>query len=277
MGSTASRPSLLAYLHFNSNQKRMEHGEPHHDQPSQDPPKSDATLGNCATKPYIIHPDEDNGADVNRQTIDDERAGQQIQRAQRGGQYTSQPELSSQTMGVSKTETAVTEVATKRLEKGHAPGLSAPLSIDPAEIPRGVHLIEAIFPNDEDWVIVDDDNNPVSQIARSDCQHKLRNESQDAPSLGRTPSGAAAGEPQPGSFLLYIKELALAGFLTGCPNTIAQAHRAQRLSLSSKHVGSGGVHQGGTESCEVGPSIHFRQSNNFLELRLTGGGRVCRP
>ena len=71
-------------------------------------------------------------------------------------------------MEASKTEAAVTEMATKRLEeKGHALGLSVPLPSDPAEIPRGVGLIEAISLNDEDWAIVDDDNNPVSRIARS--------------------------------------------------------------------------------------------------------------
>ena len=168
-------------------------------------------------------------------------------------------------MEASKTEAAVTEMATKRLEeKGHALGLSTPLSFDPAKIPHGIRLIEAIFPNNEDWVIVDDDNNLVSQIARSDCQHMLRNESQNAPLLGRTSSGAAAGEPHPRSFLLYIKELALAGFLTGCPNTIAQAHRAQHLSLSSKHVGSGGAHPRGTESCEVGPVFTFASQTTVL-------------
>jgi hypothetical protein len=245
-------------LHFNSNEKGTGYGEPHHDQPPQESPKSDTTLGICATKPHILHPDEDNDSAVNRQSIDDEGAGQQIQRAQRGREYTPQPELSSQPMGVSKTEAAVTEMATKRLEeKRHVLGLSAPLSFDPAEIPRVVRPIEAIFPNDEDWVIVDDGNNPVSQIAPSDCQHKLRNESQDAPSLGRTSSGAAAGEPRPKSFFLYIKELALASFLIGCTNTIAQAHRAQHPSLSSKHVDSGGVHPGGTKPCEVGPVFTF--------------------
>ena len=250
---------MFAYLHFNSNEKGTEHGEPHHDQPQQDSLKSDATLGTCATKPRILHTDEDNSSDVNRQTIVDEGAGQQFQRAQRGRQYTRQPELSNQQMGVSETEAVVTDMATKRLEeKGHALGLSASLSFDlAAEISRGVGLIESISPTDEDWVIVDDDNNPVRQIALFDCQRKLRNESQGAPPLGRTSSGAAAGEPQPRSFLLYIKELALANFLTGCPNTIAQARHAQHPSLSSKHVDSGGAHPGGTEPCEVGPVFTF--------------------
>ena len=168
MHYTASRPLLLAYLHFNRNKEGTEHSEPHYDQLLQDAPKSDATLRICDTDLHILHPDKDNGSDVNRQAIDDEGAGQQIQHTQHGGQYTCQPELSGQPMEASKTEAAVTEMATKRLEeKGHALGLSVPLPSDPAEIPRGVGLIEAISLNDEDWAIVDDDNNPVSRIARS--------------------------------------------------------------------------------------------------------------
>jgi len=62
---------------------------------------------------------------------------ERIQRDQRGGQYTRQPELSSQRMQVSKTEAAVIEIATKMLEeKGHALGLSSPLSFNPADPPE---------------------------------------------------------------------------------------------------------------------------------------------
>jgi hypothetical protein len=252
------RSSLLAHLHFNSEEKGLEHGETHH-HPPQDPPNNEATLETWAPKPHALHSDEDEDNDsesgvVNHQTSDDEGAGQQVQRAQHDGQHACQPEieLPSQWIEVSKAEAAVTKIATKRLEgKEHAPGLSTPLSFDAAEIPRAAGLIETISPIDEGCVLVEDDNNPVSQIALSNCQYKLRNESQGAP-LGRTSSGAAAGEPQSRSFLSYIKELALASFLTECPNTIAQAHRAQRPSLLSKHVASGGAHPGGTELCEVG-------------------------
>jgi hypothetical protein len=56
----------------------------------------------------------------------------------------------------------------------------------PPEI-RGIDLIEAIDEGwvtvtvamddgNEDWVKVGDDHNPVSQIALSNCQHKLRND-----------------------------------------------------------------------------------------------------
>jgi len=88
-----------------------------------------------------------------------------------------------------KTEAELTETATKRVkEQRHALGPSAPLSFDPAEI-RGIGLIEAIDEGwlavdevaaddgNEDWVIVGGDKNPVSQMALSNCQHKLRNES----------------------------------------------------------------------------------------------------
>ena len=267
MRQTNPRPSLLAYLHINSKEKGLEHGENHHDQPPQDSPDNEATLGTCAPKPHTPHSDDEDGGsesrDVNRQTIDDE-AGHQAQRAQHDGQHGCQLDrngLSSQWMDASKTQAAVTKMATKRLEeKEHALGLSAPLSFDfadPAEIPRGVSLIKAKSPLNEDWVLVDDDNNPVSQIALFNCQHKLRNESQSPPRLGRTSSGAAAGEQQPRSPLLYIKKFALAGLLTGCPNTIAQVHRAQHPSLSSKHVGSGRTHLGETEPCQVGVVFTF--------------------
>jgi len=163
-------------------------------------------------------------------------------------------------MEVSKTEAAVTEIPTKRLEeKGHALGLSSPLSFnpaDPAEIPRGVGLIEPIFPTDEDWVIVDDDN-PVSQIALSNCQHKLRNESQGAPLLARTSSGGATGEPQPQSFFLRMMELVLAGLLTGYPNTTAQAHRRTTPVVVLEARGLGRDDPGRTEPCEVGSVFTF--------------------
>jgi len=85
-------------------------------------------------------------------------------------------------MEAPKTEAELTEIATKRVkEQEHAPGLSAPLSIDPAEIRGG--LVGAIDEDSvaddggEDWVIVEGDKNPVSQMVLSNCQHKLRNES----------------------------------------------------------------------------------------------------
>jgi hypothetical protein len=169
-----ARPSLLAYLHFNSGEKGTEHSEAHHDQPPQDSPNNEATHRICAPKPQTLqslHLDEDNGSDVNRQTID-EGAGQQIQCPQHGGQYTRQRELSNQWTKVSKAEVAVTEMDAKRLEeKGHAKGLPAPQSFDSPETPRGIDLIdhEAITPIDEDWVVVVDDNNPVSKIALFNC------------------------------------------------------------------------------------------------------------
>jgi len=260
---TNPKPSLLAYLHINSKEKGLEHGENHHNQPPQDLPDNEATLGICSPKPHTLRSDDEDGGSarrvVNRQTIDDE-AGHQAHDGQHACQL-DRNGLSSQWLEVSKTEAAVTKMATKGLEeKEHALGLSAPLSFDladPAEIPRGVSLIKAISPLDEDWVLVDDDNNPVSQIALSDCQHKLRNDSQSPPRLGRTSSGAAVGKQQSRPSLLYIKVFALAGLLTGCPNTIAQAHRAQHPSLSSKHVGSGGKHPGETEPCQVGVVFTF--------------------
>lgn len=105
--------------------------------------------------------------------MDDEGVGRQIQRAQHGGQYTRQRELSSEWIEVSNTEGEVAEIATKRLEEqGHVKWLLAPLS---PETPRVVEdSVGTITPIGEDWV-VGDDNNPVSKIALSNCQQKLMN------------------------------------------------------------------------------------------------------
>jgi hypothetical protein len=109
--------------------------------------------------------------------------------------------------------------------------------------------------------------NPVSQLALSNCQHRLRDdEQQGAPLLGRTSSGAV-GEPRSRFFLYllsHIMEFApLASSPTRCPDPIVQAHRAQDPSLSSKHVGSGehvssgGTHPGGTDQGNVGELFTF--------------------
>ena len=266
--SMAPRPSLPTYLHPNSNNKRLRHGQPHHERPKQsDSPQNEATLGTWTSKPDVLHPNEDNGSesgDVNHQTINNE-ASQQIQR---DGQCTCQPEngLSRQWMEVSNTEAATTEIVTKVLEeKGDAIGLSAPLTFTtfpPAEIPRDAGIREAILPIDKDWVMVDDAVSLVSQLALSNCQHKLREEQQGAPLLGPTSCGAGAGEPQSRFSLLHIMECALAGSPTRCPDPIAQAHRAQHPSLS-KHVGSGGTHPGGTDQREVGELFTFATSQQI--------------
>jgi hypothetical protein len=243
----------------------LAHGQPHHEQPQQpDSPQNEATLGTRAPKPHILHPNEENGSengDVNRQTIDDEGAGQ---RARRDEQYPCQPQngLSTQWMEVQMAKASATEIATKMLEeKGDAIGLSASLSPTPAEISRGVGIKEASSPIDEDenWVIVESAINPVSQLALSNCQHKLRDEQQGAPPLGQTSSGAVAGEPRSRffNFLVHMMEVALASSPTRCPDPIAQAHRAQHPSLSSKHVGSGGTHPGGTDQRKVGALFTF--------------------
>jgi hypothetical protein len=156
-------------------------------------------------------------------------------------------------MEVSKTEAAVIEIATKRLEeKGQATGLAAVLSLNPSEIYLGVGFMEAISPIDEDWMVVDNAIDPVSQLAFSNYQYKLRAEPQDAPPLGRTSPGA--GEPRPRSFLLDIMDFTLASSPTRCTDPIVQAHpaAAQHLSLLSKHVGSGG-----TDQREVGELFPF--------------------
>jgi hypothetical protein len=104
-------------------------------------------------------------------------------------------------MEVSKTEAAVIEIATKRLEeKGQATGLAAALSLNPSEIYRGVGVMETISPIDEDWMIVDNAINPVSQFAFSNYQYKLRDEPQDSPPLGRTSPVAQSDEPNAESF-----------------------------------------------------------------------------
>ena len=237
---------MLAYLNFNSKEKGLEHGEPQYDQPPQDPPKNEATLEtleNCAPEPHTLHPDEDNGSGVNRLSMDDEGASQQIQRAQHGGQYTRQRELSSEWMEVSNTEGAVAEIAAKRLEEhGHVKWLLAPLSFDPPEPPRGLDSIKTITPIGEDWI--GDESNPVSKIALSNRQQKLRNKPQDAPP-GPTSSGASPGELKPKSWSSHI--FALVALPAGCPYLISQAHRAQCPSLLSKHVGSEGALPGRTE------------------------------
>lgn len=157
-----------------------------------------------------------------------------------------------------KTEAASTEMTTKMLEeKGAAEGLSALLSSTPAEIPRGVGIREAIPPIDEDLVIVDEAFNPVCQLALSNCQHKLRDEQQGAPPLGRTSSGPGDEKPRFQSFLVHIMKFLLDNAPARYPNLIAEAHRAQQPSLSSKHVGSGGAPPGKTDQCEVGPLFTF--------------------
>ena len=207
-----------------------------------------------------LNPDKCNNSqnrDINRETIYDEGAGQQMERAQRGGQRTRQPEDEksefNRKMGAPNTETA-TELAGKGLEeKGDAMDLSAILPWDPKEISRGEGFIEQISPIDKNWEIVDRPINPVSQLALAKCQHKLTNEMQGAPS-DRSSSRVGAGDPQPRSLLSHIVEVMRAIAPTRRPDRIAQAHRTQHPSWA-KHVGPGGTPKG-TDS-EVGVVFTF--------------------
>jgi hypothetical protein len=82
-------------------------------------------------------------------------------------------------MEVPMTKASATEISTTRFEeKGDTIGLSAPLSFTPAKFLRGVGIKEALSPidKDDDWVIAEGAIDPVSQLALSNCQHKLRDD-----------------------------------------------------------------------------------------------------
>ena len=185
----------------------MEHSEKHYDQPPQDSPKNEAALGTCAPKSHTLHPDKDNGSEsrgVNRHTIDDE--GADPTRPTWRAVYTPARIVQSADASIknrSSSHRDSHEDARGERTRPRALITSVVQPRRPAGISRGVGLIEAIFPIDEDWVIVDDDNNPVSQIALSSCQHKLRSESQGAPLLIRTSSSSIAGEPQLFSYIRW--------------------------------------------------------------------------
>ena len=131
MHKIAHKPPLLEYLPTSSNEKGLAHCEHHHNQP-QPPasPNTASTLGISDPKPETLGPDKDNGlanTDINGQTIGDEGAGQQRERAQDDGQctYQSADGKSNKKVEEPEIETAITETAMKRLEEeGHAKGLS---------------------------------------------------------------------------------------------------------------------------------------------------------